>query len=47
MAKILLDAFVPQWLRNELGNHDVETARFAKLDEVPDSELLDAIERAV
>ncbi len=31
-------------LRNELGNHEVEAASFAKLDDVLDSELLDAIE---
>lgn len=44
MAKILLDACVPQWLRAELGGVDVTTARYAGLDELSDSELLVAIE---
>ena len=44
MAKILLDACVPQSLRNQIDGHQVETARFAGLDELPDGELLEAIE---
>jgi predicted nuclease of predicted toxin-antitoxin system len=44
MAKVLLDACVPQWLRNELGDAEVTTARYAGLDELSDSELLAAIE---
>jgi predicted nuclease of predicted toxin-antitoxin system len=44
MARVLLDACVPQWLRRELAGHDVETAHFAGLGTLPDRELLDAIE---
>jgi predicted nuclease of predicted toxin-antitoxin system len=44
MAKILLDACVPQWLRAELGEHEVTTARYAGLDELSDSQLLSAAE---
>ncbi len=44
MVKVLLDACVPQWLRHELDEFDVETARYARLDQIPDSELLDVIE---
>jgi hypothetical protein len=29
MVKVLLDACVPQWLRAELGDSEVTTARFA------------------
>jgi hypothetical protein len=39
MAKILLDACVPQWLRFELGGNDVTTARYAGLEELSDSQL--------
>jgi len=42
--RVLLDACVPQWLRRELTEFDVETAQFAGLDQVPDGELLVAIE---
>ena len=42
--KILLDACVPQDLRHEISEHDVQTARFAVLHELTDSDLLDAIE---
>ena len=42
--RVLLDACVPQWLRRELTEFDVETAQFAKLDQLPDTQLLDAIE---
>jgi hypothetical protein len=44
MAKVLLDACVPQWLRVELGGNDVTTARYAGFDELSDSELLAAVE---
>jgi hypothetical protein len=44
MVKVLLDACVPQWLRAELGDSEVTTARFAGLDQLPDSELLAAAE---
>ena len=44
MIKVLLDACVPQWLRKELANVEVETAHFAGLDHLSDSELLAAIE---
>ena len=44
MVKVLLDACVPHWLRTELGNADVTTARFARLDQLSDSDLLSAIE---
>jgi hypothetical protein len=37
MAKVLLDACVPQWLRNELGDAEVTTARYAGLDELSHS----------
>ena len=42
--KILLDACIPQDLRHELLEHDVQTARFAGLHELTDSALLDAME---
>ena len=44
MVTILLDACVPQSLRSQIDGHQVETARFAGLDELPDGDLLDAIE---
>jgi predicted nuclease of predicted toxin-antitoxin system len=44
MARVLLDACVPRWLRTELRGVDVTTARHVGLDERPDSELLAAIE---
>jgi predicted nuclease of predicted toxin-antitoxin system len=44
VAKVLLDACVPHWLRRELGEADVTTARYAGLDELSDSQLLAAIE---
>ena len=43
MTKVLLDGCVPQWLRHKLGILDVETARFAGLDQLPDGELLNAM----
>ena len=42
--RVLLDACVPQWLRRELTEFDVQTAQFAGLDQIPDGELLVAIE---
>ena len=42
--KILLDACIPQDLRHELSEHEVQTARFAELHELTDSHLLDAME---
>lgn len=45
MTKVLLDACIPQWLRRELGDVDVTTARYAGLDELSDGRLLAAIER--
>ena len=44
MARIILDACVPQFLRHEFEGHEVETAHFAGLDDLPDGQLLDAIE---
>jgi predicted nuclease of predicted toxin-antitoxin system len=44
MAKVLLDACVPQWLRTELGDVKVTTAHYAGLDGLSDSQLLVAIE---
>src|SRR5262245_4276949 len=44
MAAVLPDACVPQWLRTELHDAEVTTARYAGLDEVSDSALLTAIE---
>lgn len=44
MARVLLDACVPHWLRTELGEIEVTTARYAGLDELSDSQLLVAIE---
>ena len=43
MAKVLLDACVPQWLKTMLGDAEVTTARFAGLDQLSDSALLAAI----
>jgi predicted nuclease of predicted toxin-antitoxin system len=43
MTKVLLDACIPHWLRKELSEFDVETAQFARLDRISDSELLDVI----
>ena len=42
--RVLLDACVPQWFHRELTEFEVETAQFARLDKIPDSQLLDAIE---
>jgi hypothetical protein len=44
VVKVLLDACVPHWLRNELTGYEVETARFAGLDDLSDTDLLAAIE---
>ncbi len=44
MRAILLDACVPQWLRNEFGAAAVTTAHYAGLDQLSDTDLLDAIE---
>jgi len=44
---VLLDACVPQWLRGELADFDVTTAWYADLDQLPDGELLAAIEGAL
>ena len=41
--RVLLDACVPRKLRNELIDHDVETARGAGLNELDDGLLLDAM----
>lgn len=43
MAKILLDACIPHALRKGLLGLDVETAQYAGLDHLNDTELLDAI----
>ena len=42
--RVLLDACVPQWLRRELAEFYVETAHYAGLDQIPDGELLAAME---
>ena len=42
--RVLLDACVPQWLRRELTEFDVQTTQFANLDQLPDKQLLEAIE---
>jgi predicted nuclease of predicted toxin-antitoxin system len=44
VVKVLLDACVPHWLRKELTGYEVETARFAGLDHLSDTDLLAAIE---
>jgi predicted nuclease of predicted toxin-antitoxin system len=44
MVKVLLDACVPHWLRKDLTAFEVQTAHFAGLDELSDSDLLVAIE---
>jgi predicted nuclease of predicted toxin-antitoxin system len=44
MVRVLLDACVPHWLRRELTEFAVETAHFAGLDHLSDTDLLDAIE---
>jgi hypothetical protein len=41
MAKILLDACVPHWLRRELAEFEVETAHFANLNDLSDTDLLE------
>src|SRR5262249_24050174 len=43
-ATILLDACVPQWLRNEFVDHTVITAQFAGVDQLSDTDLLATIE---
>ncbi len=42
--RVLLDACVPQSLRHKLPNHQVETARYARLEGLVDAELLNAAE---
>ena len=42
MVRVLLDACVPHWLRHELSEFDVTTAHYARLDQIPDNELLEA-----
>jgi predicted nuclease of predicted toxin-antitoxin system len=44
MARLLLDACVPHWLRKELTGSEVETAHFAGLDKLSDTDRLSAIE---
>ena len=44
MAKFLLDACVPHWLRIDLAEFEVETAQLASLDHLPDTDLLATIE---
>jgi predicted nuclease of predicted toxin-antitoxin system len=44
MVAVVLDACVPQWLRTELGDADVVTAHYARLDELSDDQLRTAIE---
>ena len=44
MIKVLLDACVPRRLRNGLNEFQVETAQQAGLDQVPDIDLLAAID---
>jgi len=46
MIKVLLDACIPHRLRHALVEFDVETARHAGLDQLPDGALLTAIEGA-
>lgn len=43
--RILLDACVPQRLRRDLAGFDVTTARFARLDQLPDRELIATAEQ--
>lgn len=42
--RVLLDACVPQSLRHYLPGHDVETAKYARLEGLLDAELLKAAE---
>lgn len=42
--RVLLDACVPQSLRQQLAQFEVETARFVGLDQHSDTELLNVIE---
>ncbi len=42
--KVLLDACVPQWLRQEVTNADVVTAGYAGLANLSDRALLSAID---
>ena len=44
MTKVLLDACVPHSLRHQIHNAIVETAFYAGLDQLNDTELLDAID---
>jgi len=39
--RVLLDANLPQEFRHELSGHDVQTARFAGLNDLDDGALLD------
>ncbi len=42
--RVLLDACVPEWLRRDLAEFDVQTARHADLHRLSDPQLLQAIE---
>ena len=44
MIRVLLDACLPHWLRKDLPGLDVETARYAGLDHLSDTELLTVID---
>ena len=44
MVKVLLDACVPRRLQNGLNEFHVETAQQAGLDQLPDGDLLAAID---
>lgn len=44
MARVLLDACIPHWLRKHLSGAEGETAHFAGLVHLSDSALLDAME---
>jgi hypothetical protein len=42
--RLLLDTCIPERLRHHLIIHEVQTARFAGLDGLPDAALLDAMQ---
>lgn len=44
MVRVLLDACVPHWLRNDLAEFEVETSHYAGLDKVTNGVLLAQIE---
>ncbi len=44
MVRVLLDACIPRPLRRDLNEFNIDTAQQAGLDQMPDGEMLDAID---